>query len=280
MKIRGNDKEGMQAWQAEWIEWSESLPKKTEEGTTQPGDQQRGTGTTDTPLPPPPRVESPNLPPVPQPSPSYSVPPPPRQDSTVWRGTKLAFGGCIVLPVLLLLGFIGCVAVLGSGGGGETGSKSKDSKSGVPKGGHSTVATGEPVTVGDVVWTVTDAGVTDQLSQPSIKGKSAPSKYGKTEQGNFVVVDFDFTNNGSDPVSLDNNSLALIDSEGRESKTEADFFPYIPEDRRIFLERVNPGVMDQGRAIFEVASGASGFQLQAGDTVVFSDENGYVDLGF
>jgi hypothetical protein len=95
-----------------------------------------------------------------------------------------------------------------------------------------------------------------------------------------VIVDFDFTNNGNDAITLDNESLALIDSEGLESKPSSDSFFYIPENRRIFLERINPGVTRQGEAIFEVAPGASGFQLQAGDADMWSDENGYVNLGF
>jgi hypothetical protein len=148
-------------------------------------------------------------------------------------------------------------------------------KIGGSKGDQATVAIGEPVAVGDVRWTVTNARQSDQLSQTGVSSKLA-----KTEQGNFVIVDFDFTNNGSEPVTLDNNSLALIDGEGRESQTRAEYFLYTPEDRRIFLERINPGVTEQGQAIFEVAPGASGFRLQAGDTKAFTDENGYVDLGF
>jgi hypothetical protein len=121
---------------------------------------------------------------------------------------------------------------------------------------------------------VTNAKQTKQLSQ-----QDAPKGFGKSEQGNFVIVDFDFTNNGSDAITLDNESLALIDSGGSESKPSSDQFLYVPENRRIFLERINPGVTRQGEAIFEVAPGASGFKLQAGDANAWSNENGYIDLG-
>ncbi len=124
--------------------------------------------------------------------------------------------------------------------------------------------------MGDVAWRVTEARQANQLT----------AQYADTIQGNFIIANFDFTNNGSEPVTLDNDSLAVVDSEGRESKTEADYMRYSPKDRDIFLERVNPGVMQQGQAIFEVAPGASGFRLQAGDTKPFTEENGYVDLGF
>lgn len=196
-------------------------------------------------------------------------PPPPQQGSSTRRWVFIGLGGCLVLILLLLLVVGGCAAfIVGSGGG-------KDSKSGSAKGEQSSVAIGQPVTVGDVTWTVTNARQADQLRQ-----EGAPKGAGKTEQGNFVVVDFDFTNNGSDPVTLDSASLGLIDSTGRESNPNPDQVFYVPRDRQIFLENINPGVTRQGQAIFEVAPGASGFQLQAGDTNPFIDENGYVDLGF
>lgn len=134
---------------------------------------------------------------------------------------------------------------------------------------------GDTVAVGDVEWTVTSAKQANQLTQQGV-----PSDFAKTEQGNFVIVDFDFTNNGGEAITLDNESLALVDSEGRESGPSSDAILYVPDERRIFLERVNPGVTKQGEAIFEVAPGASGFQLQAGDAKMFTDDNVYVDLGF
>jgi hypothetical protein len=180
----------------------------------------------------------------------------------------------LILLVLVLLGFVGCFALVSnsSGGGGSTSgsSKAKDSEAK-----QSAVGIGDPITVGDVTWTVTNARQENQLVQQGISQKNA-----KTEQGNFVVVEFDFTNNGNEAITLDNESLALIDSGGRESKPSPDTGTYVPQDRRIFLERINPGVTRPGEAIFEVAPGASGFQLQAGDAKMFTDENGYVNLGF
>ena len=97
--------------------WSESLPRKAEGEAGAPTDEQGGIQTPEVELPPPPTVETPTLPapapaadvpvPPPQPPPTTTSPPPPRQESTVWRGTKLAFGGCVVLPVLLVIGFVG-----------------------------------------------------------------------------------------------------------------------------------------------------------------------------
>ena len=176
----------------------------------------------------------------------------------------LGLGGCTVLIVLLLVVVGGCAAIIANIGGGT------ESKSRTPKGEQAAVSVGEPVTVGDVVWQVSNARQVNQLT----------AQFADPKQGNFVVVNFSFTNNGNEPATLDNEPLPLIDSEGRKFKTEADLIRYVPRDRNVFLERVNRGVTREGQAIFQGAAGASGFKLQAGDTNPFTDENGYVDLGF
>lgn len=189
-----------------------------------------------------------------------NVPPPPqRQGSTVWRGAKLAFGGCIVLPVLLVVGLVSCVAVLG--GNNEPEPEPQD---------RPAVAIGEPVIAGDAVWTVTGAR----------KATTLTAEFAEPAQGDFVIVNFDFTNNGEEPTTVDSSSLAVVDSEGRKNDADSDKFEYITAEKNLFLENVNPGVTTRGQAIFTVAPDASGFKLEAGDTVVFSDENGYVNLGF
>ena len=75
-------------------------------------------------------------------------------------------------------------------------------------------------------------------------------------------------------------SLSLIDSSGNKSEVDPDYSSYVPTNKDIFLENVNPDVTRPEEVIFTVASGASGFKLQVGDTDMFSDKNGYIDLGF
>jgi hypothetical protein len=182
-----------------------------------------------------------------------------------------------------LLLFVGCAALLGSGGGDKEGAaedadpkeKEKDKgKGSSPKEEAAAVAIGEPATAGDIQWTVTGAERVGEL----IREGPTP-KLTKTEQGSFVTVDFDFTNNGDSSASLSGNSLTLIDSEGRESRHKSDASAYIPEERKVLLESVNPGITRQGRVIFEVPPDSSGFQLQLGDTRAFGNETS-VDLGF
>ncbi len=116
VRVVGNDRAGVQARQAAWVEWSESLPKKPEVPTEEPDDQQHTVETPEVPLPPPPTVESPDLSPPLQPSSSPSFAPPPGQRSRRRLWVMLGLGGCVVLPALLI-GLVGCLALLGSVGG-------------------------------------------------------------------------------------------------------------------------------------------------------------------
>jgi hypothetical protein len=137
-----------------------------------------------------------------------------------------------------------------------------------------TVAIGEPLAVGEVAWLVTNAVTANQITQEEF------GEFGETKQGNFVIVDFEFTNNSNESMTLDSASLALIDSQGRESEPDTDSFGYVPQNLDPFLKQVNPGVTEQGRVIFTVAPDASGFQLRLGDAAFFGAEEGYVNLGF
>jgi hypothetical protein len=136
-----------------------------------------------------------------------------------------------------------------------------------------TAQIGQTVTVGDVAWRVTNAQQTNQL-------KSQFGQFGNSKRGNFVIVDFMFTNKGNEAVTLDPISLALIDGQGRKFETDTDTFEYIPPQKDIFLTQVNPGVTQPGRVIFTVAPDTSNFTLQAGDTNFWSDKNAHIELGF
>ena len=105
-------------------------------------------------------------------------------------------------------------------------------------------------------------------------------QFGEMKRGNIVIVDFTFMNNSSEAVTLDSASLSLIDSSGNKSEVNPEYSSYVPANKDIFLENVNPDVTRPGEVIFTVASGASGFKLQVADTNAFSGKNGNVDLGF
>lgn len=265
MRVRGNDQAGVREHQAEWVEWSESLPKRPEAGADGPGEQ-HSSQTADIPSSPIPSSQGPA---APSPPPNYQAPPPPpRQGSTVWRGTKLAFGGCVVMPILLLVGFVSCIALLG-GTGEQTGSGAgEEPNEQDPDALRAEAAKiGDPVKAGNITWTVT-----------RVEQKTELRSFGETKQGNFVIVDLTAENTGKEPVTVDSESLALLDDQGRTHETDTDQSLYVPSRLDLFLEQVNPGVTKEARVIFNIAPDAGGLILRAGDGEVFTDKNGYVDL--
>jgi len=136
---------------------------------------------------------------------------------------------------------------------------------------ESTVAIGQTATVADASWVVTSAQPRTQLR----------SQFGtQSKQGNFVVVDFTFTNNGDESKTLTQNIITLYDSSGRKSSADTDTFSYISNEKNIFLDQVNPGVSKDGEVIFSVAPDASGFVLELRNTSFFKSDKAYVDLGF
>ena len=209
-----------------------------------------------------------DLPPPPQTPPSQVPPPPyqpPRRGWVKW--VLIGGGGCLVLLLLLFVGFAGCLAAL-SGGGGGGGTGGGDGEVSYDEARQQAVPIGETVETGDVAWTVNNVTQATELSS-----------LGQKKQGNFIIVDLTFINNGKEPVTLDSSSLAILDDQGRTHETDTDASMYVNPNKDLFLNQVNPGVTKEGRAIFDVAPDAKGLILRAGDTEMFSDKNAYINLG-
>ncbi|MDX6381460.1 MAG: hypothetical protein QOI57_2484 [Rubrobacteraceae bacterium] len=152
--------------------------------------------------------------------------------------------------------------------GGETGQQAKQS-GGQPA--ESTVAVGQPLTVGDVEWTVMDAHPANKLVSSIDSG---------TKQGNFVVVDYQIKNISDEGLTPSSQPIALFDGNGRKFKFDTDTYLYIDWSKVIFRFTVAPGNSEEGQFIFEVPPDASQFQLQLGEANPFSNNSGYVNLGF
>ena len=219
---------------------------------------------------------------------------------------KMLLIGCAGLVALLFL-FVGCLAVLaGSGGDQQTaeggaggdGQQAQDSgqdqqaqqqadeeqqvQEQADEGQQEQEAqaerkpppepeytVGQTATVGNVEWTVSDAYRTTLLK----------SNFGTQKQGNFVVVDFTFTNNRSEEVTIDPElHMILRDSEGREFGTDSDAWEFIPNRLFIFLEAVNPGISKEGRVVYEVPPDAEGFVLTLDDVEFLEDNKARYDL--
>jgi hypothetical protein len=178
---------------------------------------------------------------------------------------------------LVLIIFIAVVAALIGGGSQETATEDKEEqkkeKEKEKEKEKASYGLNEPVEVGDASWVVTNAQKTNQLADPF---GVRPAK-----QGTFVIVDFQFTNGANESKTLHQQALQLVDSSGRQSDPDPDDLLYIPQDRNIFLQQVNPGVTEPGQVIFTVAPDASGLKLVLKDTNLFRSEQNQaeVDLG-
>src|SRR5215204_990696 len=135
----------------------------------------------------------------------------------------------------------------------------------------STVAVGQPLTVGDVEWTVTSAYPANYLIS---------TVDNRTKQGNFIVVNFQFKNNSDEGLTLSSDSLTLFDGNGSKFKFDTDTYLYIDWSKALFRFEVAPGDSQEGQIIFKVAPDASQFQLQLGEENPFSNKSGYVNLSF
>lgn len=177
--------------------------------------------------------------------------------------------GCIAVLGVGAVFLVIVVAVVAIGSGGGEGDSSDAAQSDDPDAISAQAAEiAEPADVGDVTWEVTSAEQTNRLRSPI-----------ENRNGDFVVVDFTFTNNSDEPVTLDSASLAILDAEGRTFETDPETSTFVPTRLDPFLDSVNPGVPQPGRVIFTVAPDAEDLVLRAGDTDIVSDEEGYVNLG-
>jgi hypothetical protein len=128
---------------------------------------------------------------------------------------------------------------------------------------------GQTAQVANVQWRVSDAYLTNQLR----------SNFGTQKRGRFVVVDFTFTNNRDEEVTLDPElHMVLKDRTGREFGTDVDSWEFMPTNLNIFLEPVNPGISKNGRVIYQVPADAWGFTLRLDDVEFWEEQSAVFDL--
>jgi hypothetical protein len=134
---------------------------------------------------------------------------------------------------------------------------------------ESTASIGEPVTLGDVQWTVTDAERSDILV----------SRLG-TEEGDFIIVNVTFQNNSNQDITLATPLLPLEDSQGREYEADIDAnFTHVAAEENMFVDHVAPGATKEGLVIYAVEPDSSGFKLKVGEGRFASEKTAYIDLG-
>ena len=186
------------------------------------------------------------------------------------RSMLIAVGIAFLLVIVALAG--GCGGEEQSSGSSEDESTEQAAaKQETTANADSTTASiGEPVTVGNVQWTVTDAKQQSQLITDS----------GRTEDGNFVITDVTFQNNSNQDITLATPFMILRDDEGNEFEPDIDTnFTFLYPEENMFVGHVEPGTTKEGKAIFTVDQDSSGFELQVGEGRFASNKLAYIDLG-
>jgi Domain of unknown function (DUF4352) len=189
------------------------------------------------------------------------------------RSMLIAVGIAFLLVIVALAG--GCGGEEQSSGSSEDGATEQEAAKQetaetTVNADSSTASIGEPVTVGNVQWTVTDAKQQPQLITDS----------GRTEDGNFIITDVTFQNNSNQDITLATPFLILRDDEGNEFEPDIDTnFTFLYPEENMFVGHVEPGATKVGKAIFTVDQDASGFELQAGEGRFASNKLAYIDLG-
>jgi hypothetical protein len=139
-----------------------------------------------------------------------------------------------------------------------------------------TFGIGEQVTVGDMVYTVTNKSTADQVG-PSILPEKASEK--------FIVIDVTVRNNGNEAVTVDSSFFKLKRGEKTyEADTAASMSANQGENGTIensfFMQQLNPDSEMSGRIVFDVApevADATDLQIQV-QTGAFGTETELINL--
>lgn len=219
----------------------------------------------DVPVPPPPGSQ--------QQAEGTTAPPPPQQAEALppRRSTanKLQVFGCAGLSLIgvLVVAVVVVALVAGSGGGeGEPVAGSGGGGSDVLDKPPTIVCeVGTPCDLGESTVTVTKADKTDLIA----------TSLGNFE-GDFVLIEFDYTYGGSAPAGIEDYNWQLEDGESRTynytfdptSAYERDNDrALIDRDRALIYEEIDPGTENPGAMIFEVAPDAEDFTLRVKDLI-------------
>lgn len=131
---------------------------------------------------------------------------------------------------------------------------------------ETTTKIGQPLKVGDLVFTVKDAQMTTQLK----------SAFGD-KKGNWMVVTVAVKNESKEAVTIDSSFFKLLEADGTEYETDSDNLMYLDSDQNFFLEKINPKLQSEGKVLFAVPAGLKDLKLQV-QTGVFGTETGVISL--
>lgn len=131
---------------------------------------------------------------------------------------------------------------------------------------------GQDVKVGDIRWKIIEAkdeGQTLNSDNEFIEDK--------TTSGKFIRITFEIENQSKDMKSF--VGLDLVDSQGREFINSSDGLMFIEQDKHCVLENLNPNIVKQCQAIYEVPTDATGLKANVGDLEMLGGDEAFIDLG-
>jgi hypothetical protein len=132
------------------------------------------------------------------------------------------------------------------------------------------VGIGEPLKVGDVVFTVHKKSTADNVG----------GQYGQDAQGTYLILDISIKNESKKPITTD-SSFFTLSAAGSEYNADATADIYVNQTGgTFFLQEVNPGIEHRGKIIFDVPTDvASSDDISLNvQTGFFGTETGKINL--
>ena len=140
------------------------------------------------------------------------------------------------------------VVAIATGGGEEsakpanTEPKKEETKTDKQEGQKKLAGIGEPVKVGDVVFTVHGTSTANNVG----------GEFGQKAQGTYLIVDVTVKNEGKKAITTDSSFFKLKVGD-TEYEADATADPFVNEaGGGFFLQQVNPGVENKGKIVFDV----------------------------
>lgn len=164
---------------------------------------------------------------------------------------------------------VGAIASGGSGSGSDTAAapESGGKTDSAPAAEAVKVAKiGDALEVGDLVFTVKDAGMTKELKSPL-----------GNKKGNWMVVTVAVKNGSKEAVTIDSSFFKLLEGDGTTYETDSDNLMYLDAEQNFFLEQINPKLEKTGKVLFALPDGVKDLKLQV-QTGAFGTETGEISL--
>ena len=129
-----------------------------------------------------------------------------------------------------------------------------------------TAGIGQPLKVGEVVFTVTGTSTATNIG----------GEYGKNSSGEFFILDVIVKNEGKEAITTDSSFFKLKSGDiTYEADTEAGI--WANQDHNFFLQEVMPGIEFNGIVVFDIPAGTSNLVLQV-QTGFWGTETGEISL--